>query len=148
MSFLYDGETPAWDIGYEAGDNLQRVVEFVRPGQTVDNWTELVTIQTYNKAVPWGSVEEQIAENARERAERCPGSTEDVIRQMPDGVLIEGKTVNCEQGADEHGVARVLDGTLSRFVVHYAVRGPVEMTPERRTEWIEKLSAIEIISVP
>ena len=56
--------------------------------------------------------------------------------------------MNCEQGADEHGLARILDGVSKRFLVQYAVRGAVTMTPERRAEWIEKLMAVRIMSPP
>ena len=70
-----------------------------------------------------------------------------VIRQTPDGVLNESRIVNCKQGADEYSLVRVIDGDSNRFLVHYAVRGPVEMTPERRTKWIEKLMAIEMMTL-
>lgn len=147
MPFIYEGDERVWDIGHNAGDQLQRVTEFVRPGQTVDNWTELVTWQALNKAFDLGSVEDHMAAYKKDLGARCPGSTMEVIRQMPDGSLYESHIVNCEQGAEEYELARVLDGTSNRFVVRYGVRGEVTMTPERRAEWIEKLMAVQIINL-
>ena len=142
MPFLSGGD---WEFGYETEDDTQIVYEFVRPGQTVDNWTERITVQTLNKAIGLGSVEGQIDSYRNSLDERCPGSTVDVIRQTPDGVIYESNIVNCEQGADEHALVRILDGSYNRFFVHYAVRGESTMTPERRAEWLEELMAFHII---
>ena len=120
MPFLSGGD---WEFGYETEDDTQIVYEFVRPGQTVDNWTEMITVQTLNKAIGLGSVEGQIDSYRNSLDERCPGSTVDVIRQTPDGVIYESNIVNCEQGADEHALVRILDRSYNRFFVHYAVRG-------------------------
>ena len=145
LPFMFEGDERVWDIGYSAGNQVQRLTEFVRPGQTVENWTELVTSQMFNKAFDLGSVEDQIAAHRKDLVARCPGSTVEVIRQTPDGVLYESHVVNCEQGADEHVLTRILDGTSNRFLVQYSVRGAVTMTPERRAEWIEKLMALFIM---
>ena len=146
MPFIL-GDT-GWEVGHSAEDQAQRVTEFVRPGQTVENWTELVTWQAFNKAIDLGSVQDQFAAHQEEIIARCPGSTAEVIRELPDGILYESHVVNCEQGSDEHILARVLDGTSNRFILSYAVRGAVVMTSERRTEWIDKLMTVRIFSLP
>ena len=141
------GDT-GWEVGHSAEDQAQRVTEFVRPGQTVENWTELVTWQTLNKAIDLGSVQDQFAAYQEDIMARCPGSTAEVIRELPDGILYEAHVVNCEQGSDEHILTRVLDGTWNRFLLQYAVRGAVVMTSERQTEWIDKLMTLQIFSLP
>jgi len=143
IPFLHLGEENGWDIGHYAGDQFQRITEFVRPGQAVENWKELVTSHALNKTY-LGSVEDHMAAYKKGLGVRCPGSTVEVIRQMPDGPLYEAHIVNCQQGADEYMLARILDGTSTRFIVQYGVRSEVMMTPERRAEWIEKLMAVEI----
>lgn len=144
LPFAYEGDTRVWNIGYSDENNAERVTEFVRPSQTVENWTELVTVHTFNKAVGLKSVDEMIAAHRNDLTARCPGSTLEVFQQRPDGVLYELLVVNCEAGADEHGLGRVLDGNANRFVVQYAVRDTVTMTPKRRAEWIEELLAVRI----
>ncbi len=144
LPFVFQDNEAVWEIGHAAGDQVQRITEWIRPGQTVENWTELVTCQTFNKANDLGSVEGQFAANQEDLVARCPGSTAEVIRELPDGILYESRVVNCEQGSDEHILARILDGTSNRFVILYAVRGAVAMTPERRTEWIGELMAVKI----
>lgn len=148
VPFLVERGGFVWDIGHSAEDQAQRITEFVRPGQTIENWTELVTQQTFNKAYDLGSIDDHIATHQRELVARCPGTTVEVVRRTSDGVLYESHVVNCEQGADEHVLARVLDGTWNRFVVQYSVRREVTMTPQRRKEWIEKLMDVRIINLP
>jgi hypothetical protein len=130
--------TDEWEHAHSAENQVQRVIEFVRPGQTVDNWTEMFTVLTFNKAFDLGSVEEHVANIVDGFNEHCPGTTLEVIRQMPDGVIYEVNIVNCEQGPDEQSLVRILDGDYNRFAVQYAVRGTVEMTTERRAEWFEE----------
>lgn len=147
IPFLFQGDELIWEMGHSSGDQVQRIAEFVRPGQTVENWTELVTVQTLNKAVDLGSVEGQFAAYQGDIAMRCPGSTAEVLRELSDGILYEAHIVNCEQGSDEHTLARVLDGTSNRFILQYAIREAAAMTPERRAEWIEKLISVQIMSL-
>ena len=37
-----------WQVGYEDGNDRQSLVEFVLPGETVNNWTELYTLQVFH----------------------------------------------------------------------------------------------------
>jgi hypothetical protein len=149
LPFLLDASGKlAWNPGHHAENNVQRLEEYVRTGETVENWTQLVTVETFNKAAGVKSVEDQLATDRNEIASRCPGSTLDVLRKTPDGVLYEEQAVHCPAGADEHILARVLDGHSNRFVVMYSVRGSVTMTPERRAEWIEKLMAVQMLTSP
>jgi hypothetical protein len=49
LPFVFEADTPVWKIGYSERDQVQSIDEFVRPGQTVENWTELVTVQRRKK---------------------------------------------------------------------------------------------------
>ena len=134
-----------WEIGYGGKTPDQMLVEYVRPGQTVENWTEMVSVQAFNKGFNPVSIEDELVRVRNSLDELCPGSTLALIRQMPDGVIYESRSVNC-QGSGEHALVRILDGIYSRFVVHYAVRGAMTMTPARRAEWIEGLTTFRILS--
>ncbi|MHC4742233.1 MAG: hypothetical protein ACYS8Z_09990 [Planctomycetota bacterium] len=133
-----------WEYAYGWDNEAQMLAEFVRPEQTVENWTEMVTVETYNKAFDLGSVEELIVRFRNGLDELCPGSSVEVIRQTPDGVIYESVNVISEQCNGEHELVRIFDGIYNRFLVHYAVRGAATMTPERRAEWLEELMACGI----
>ncbi|MHC4742232.1 MAG: hypothetical protein ACYS8Z_09985 [Planctomycetota bacterium] len=136
-----------WEYAYGWEKPDRMIAEYVRPGQTVEkNWTELLTVDTYNKAFALASVEDHIANFRKILDQDCPGSTVEVIRQAPNGVIFESDIVNCEghPGEHEQGLARIIDGAYNRFIVTYGVRGAVTMTPERRAEWLEELMTLSI----
>lgn len=145
--FHQDGEL-AWKVGHSAESEAQHILELVRPDESVEDWTELVTVHTLNKAAGLGSIEDHLAGHRDEVTARCPASTVEVLRQGPDGALYELRVLDCERGPDEHILGRILEGESNRFVVHYAVRDPVSMTADRREEWIDKLTALEIAQGP
>ena len=144
-SFGVDGERQ-WNIGHQAENEVGRITEFVRPEENVENWTELLTVLTYDKAlidlVPLEEVAEQLREDF---VSQNPGSTLTVIREEPNSVLFESHVKGSGAVPDEDHVARILDGWWKRFLISYAVRAPVIMTPERRAEWIEWLSETSIL---
>jgi len=148
LPFIDEDQTSEWKIGYSTGNQLQRVTEFVRQGETVENWTEMIVSQTFNKAVGLVDVSDQIDAYREDITSRCPGSTVNVIQLTADDALYEAQITNCAQGADENMIARILDGTGNRFIIQYTVRGTVTMTSERQAEWIKKLMSAWIISVP
>ena len=147
MPFTFEGGTQAWSVGHETGNAVLRVVEFVRPGETIDNWTELVTVQTFNKAVDIGSVENQVAEFRRNLTARCSEATLEPIPEHAADLLYESRVTNCKVGDDEYNLTRIVEGRANRFIVQYAVRRTKTMTPERRAEWIPKLSAVQIMDL-
>ena len=132
---------------HSAGSNVARLVEFVQPGETVDNWTELVTIQTFNKRVDRGSIDDFLKNYREEVASRCPGSSVDVIRRESNSLLYESKIANCPTGPDEQNIGRLLDGHANRFLITYAVRSPKSMTEGRRSTWIDNLSTMSIMEL-
>ena len=133
-SYFKDGETP-WERAYEADG----IVEMVRSGQTLDDWTELLTIQTFDKDVLVGSIDEMVDAHQKRLIERCPGSTFGEVQRSPNSILFESNIVGSD-APDEQNVSRILDGEQFRFFIIYAVREPLQMTEARKTDWIERLS--------
>jgi len=148
LPFLFSGQVPLWNVGSEASNDVMRLTEFVKPGETVDNWTELVTIETFNKAVNIGTVEAQMDGSRRDLVARCPGSTIEAISGQAATGLYESSVMGGGKSPDEHNITRVLDGHDNRFIVQYAVRGTKTMTPDLRAEWIKNLSAVTIMGPP
>ncbi len=136
-----------WEIAHSAEDATQRVQEFVRPGQNVDNWTELVTVQTFNKKVDWGSIDDMLSKQRKNLVSRCPGSTLNVVRREATSLLYESNIINCSEGRDEQSIGKLLDGRNNRFLIIYGIRSPMSMTAAQRKEWIDKLSETSIAAL-
>lgn len=145
--FVFEDGEQVWHLAHAAENDSIRIMKWTRSGEAQEEWTELVTVYTFNKAAPIGSrsLEEHFAAHREEVTSRCPGSTLEILREEPD-LLYELRVIDCAEGGDEHIVGRVIDRVENRFVVQYAVRPPASMTPERREEWLEKLSEVEVLA--
>ena len=147
MPFAADGDSLVWVVGHEQEiEDTQLLVEMVRPPETVEDWTELVTVQTFNKrAVDWGDLDAFLTLHRDEVEKRCPGSSLEIRARDSKSLLYEHRIVNCAQGAPETSMGRVLDGDDNRFMLQYAVRSPLELDEARRTEWTAKLQDVRIV---
>lgn len=67
---------PGWIIGSSKEQpNLYSITEFIREGDSLKNWHELVTIQDFNLKSGIGSPEAMFNHLKVLREEECPGST-------------------------------------------------------------------------
>jgi len=117
QEYLIGGFNPGeWKIGHQTADRNQRVTEFIRPGEKIDSWTELLTAQLLRKSAYPASVDDMVAASHQKLASRCPQATINVIaRQAPSateesGMLFEWTVKNCPPDADQHDMARTAPG--------------------------------------
>lgn len=145
-SLTVDGKRQ-WNIGRRTKNEEGRITELVRPGENVEDWTELVIVQTFDRAsVALVPLSDMPAVSREALVSRNPGSTVIVIREEPNSLLYESYVRGSGDEPDQQNVARILDGRWKRFVITYAVRSPLTMTPERRAEWIEWLMETSILT--
>src|SRR2546427_1096521 len=107
-------ELKEWTVGRQRSDQNQRIVEFVRPGEKIDSWTELFTSQVLRKPTNLGAIDALVARVHADDAKLCPnGFVQNVIAQgsrtetEEASILYESKFTNCSPHADQHEVARV-----------------------------------------
>ena len=79
------GFDPAeWMVGNQArGAGL---TEFVRPGEKIDNWTELLTAQLLRRSAYPATVDEMVSGSHQALVKRCPEATMNVIARQAQGV--------------------------------------------------------------
>jgi hypothetical protein len=139
-------QTVKWKKGFEHGGRGQAyIVEFVPEGETVDNWSKMITVQNFTmKDVPNSSTPETLMNEVKAKMQsRCPGVTWNVIQKGESEILYEWRIENCSPNPDQHEVAKIMDGAVNRFVVHYVSK--VKMLPEdERTDWIKRLQDAKI----
>src|SRR2546430_13342024 len=61
-----------WTVGRQRSDQNQRIVEFVRPGEKIDSWTELFTSQVLRKPPNPGPIDALVARVHADDAKLCP----------------------------------------------------------------------------
>src|ERR1039457_142695 len=94
-----------WHIGYQAGDQQGALREYVLPGQTVDNWQELVTSRySAVRVKPRAMFEYFKSQISRD----CPSLQISVIEESSDSILFEWKHGGCQGYPAQHEIQRIV----------------------------------------
>jgi hypothetical protein len=135
---------PGWKSGYYAEiPNQYSITEFIREGEEIDNWHELLTIQNF-ASKSWGSPEDAFNALKKIREQECPGLTKwNVLQKNETSILFESQSQACLGWSAHHELAKIVDGKYNRFWVAYTVK-VYQMPPDKRSEWIDRLSQAEV----
>jgi len=140
-----------WTVGHQASDQNQRIFEFVRPGEKIDNWTELLTFQVLRKAANPEPIDAMVGRIHGDVAKLCPnGFVQNVIAQgFPTeieeaSIIYEWKVTKCPPHTDQHEVARVMYGKFSIFRLAYVAK-TANLASEKREKWIKDLKGARIM---
>ncbi len=138
---------PGWKVGNSAkGPNHSSIIEYIREGDDINNWRELVTIQSFRKSrgAP-SSPEETLKVLKAIREKECTGSTEwNVIDKNENSILFESQAKPCLGWPEQHEIEKIVDGKNSRFILHYAAK-VYQLPPDTRTKWIKKFAEATIL---
>ncbi len=120
------------------------IMEFVRVGDDVSHWKELVTVQDFRKSSAIKSPDITLEKLKAMHEKRCPGATEwNVIDQKEDNLLYEWHQKSCADQPEQSELVRVLYGKQNVFFLHYAVKSH-EFPPDARAEWIKRFNEAAI----
>lgn len=115
-------------LGYNAAQDGQEIYEFVREGETVEDWTAMVTIQIFHGLadVPPDAFGSQLADGWKGA---CPDSTvnklvEDQINGFPYSLWAFTCANNPQTGKPETMWFKGISGSDSYYSVQYAYRLP------------------------
>jgi hypothetical protein len=143
LEFALDEE---WKVANSAGARNYTILEFVRQGDDINSWKELVTMQNFGRSRGYRSPSETIDELKALREKECPGVTQwNVIEKTENSILFEWHAKECLGQPEQCEVSRILYGKRNVFVLHYAAKVH-ELTPETRAEWIKRFAAASINS--
>lgn len=137
---------PEWKVGNIASTRVYTIKEFIRDGDDINNWKELVTIQKFwETSKP--SPEHVLNDLKRLKEKECPGATEwTVIDKNENSILYEWQEKPCLGWPDQHEIARILVGKYSQHFLRYTAKVH-ELAPETRAEWIKTLSGARVAVV-
>jgi hypothetical protein len=133
---------PEWLAAHHANANGYTILEFVRQGDDINSWKELVTIQKFVGSSK--SPEETLNHLKKLREKECPGATEwNVIEKNENSILYEWQVKPCRGWPEQHEIARIIRGKHDLYFLHYAAKVH-EIAPETREQWIKTLSSATI----
>jgi hypothetical protein len=141
-----DAQTPGfdgrgWTVGHRQSNGVQTLIEYVLPGQNVENWRELVTSQVLSQAVPVAPFVERLRASL---SQGCPSLVWNVIRQEEKTVTYEWRDSGCGGFEPQYELGRIAieDRTLYRLA--YAIKTKAPLAAAKRSAWLEILARVPL----
>lgn len=137
---------PDWKIGFSVEQpNDYSILEFIREGDDIENWHELLTIHNFVLKPNLGSPEEMFNNLKKIHEKDCPGATTwNVIHKDEKSILYEWQAKPCLGFPDQHEIARIIDGKYNRFLFRYTAK-VYQLESNLRRKWIERFSQAKVI---
>jgi hypothetical protein len=138
----FDGRN--WTVGNHQESGGQRLTEYVLPGETVDNWKELVTSTVY----PPVPIEALVDRIHALMSKDCPSLVWNTIQQDERAAVFEWYDAGCGGYEPQVELDRLLIQSDGLYRLAYAVKmkGPLE--PKRRKQWLDILTQVPLAEGP
>ena len=144
-TIVFHFDNRSWKLGWQGPDPKNQLFnEYVISGETVENWTELVTIQMLpgvQKTIDAKSFAmEAISELGKKFGSEFSGTaysnedSADILVQWQ----VEGLGKN-----NGYEIARYFPGKNSLIIIHYASKSPI--SDQHRDAWVELLQAAKVV---
>jgi hypothetical protein len=127
-----------WKEGHTATSANPIVIEYVLPGETVQNWTELVTLLIVSNVslnVDATRFAADVEAQHRSRKPGCALVAQRVLSSNPTSVLYEQSLVNCAPFRDEFSIRKAIRGPTTISEVSYAKTS--KLTDLEKKKWVE-----------
>lgn len=129
-----------WVVGTHEGNPQAMLLQFVAQGETMDDWTALVTMQAFTLGEGGQFPDaEQAARMLEERMRvRCPQVEWSELSRTAWSVTYRWRTRGCANQPDESEVARVIVSPTRTLRIAYTARpGPLSAADhERLARWL------------
>lgn len=132
-----------WVLNKEAEDKEQGIRVYNLKGETMDKWTEMVTVQAFFGLQLQATPEDYMNGMIKSLKETCRDSTSDLIRKGNNDVVYEWQMGPCSGQEPQGEIVRVISGDQAMYVIHYASkRSPLD--PAKKEEWLKLLDAVTL----
>lgn len=134
----------SWKLGWSQNKEGAAYEEYILNGETVENWSELVTVQFFpglNKSTNPDIFE---ANQKMNLSFVCPSVKWESLYQSADERIWKWSITGCQGQPDQSEIARLKRTDEGFHIWHYAIKkSPIPS--EKEKTWLDKLKAIEVI---
>ncbi len=122
-----------WKIGYSSDKGNQSIMEWVLPGESVQNWSELITLQTFSR-VPTNVTPEYLAKSRESSYKKsCTKVTQTTLSTTRTETMVELATSECAPARDEYHIEKFIRGPYTIHRVAYSKTAP--FNDAEREKW-------------
>jgi hypothetical protein len=141
-SFIANGKE--WQLGFTDSQN-GLFKEYVLAGETVDNWSELITVQRYSN--PNGIPVQGYADQFKASLEQSvAGNLQfNILKEDAENLYYEFQVTEDPVHPDQYETARIESEGGEIWFVHYAIKN-AEIDKSEKEAWIRTLSTDDLKS--
>lgn len=132
-----------WDEGHSASQGGQSVAEYVLPGESVQGWSELVTVQAIRGLGLQVTPEKLYDATLAEAKKTCRDPSSRVIASSATELLFEEDMVHCAPLRDEYAIRKFIRAPNAMFMMHYAKSSP--LSAEDKAKWTELVGRSHVL---
>jgi hypothetical protein len=134
----FDGR--GWTVGNRQENATEILTEYVLPGQTVEDWRELVTSTVFHQAVPLDRFVNRLRSSL---GEGCPSLVWNLIQQDQKTAIYEFHDAGCGGFEATSEIDRVtIESDKRMYRLAYAAKVKGTLPPTRRKEWLDILTLV------
>ena len=136
-----------WRLGHRAVAGNQLILEYVLSGETVENWSELITVQAFPGLQETTTPEELMFAAKTPTLADCPDAMWNVLRQSDDEIVFEWRMENCTgpyDSDDQYEVSKIIRHPLALHRVAYTTKRQPHLPEQERSAWTERIYAAEL----
>ncbi len=139
----FDGRT--WIVGSHDANEQQAITEYVPEGETIDNWTELVTISEFIGLQDEVTAMQVMTSMMQMAEENCFGVKKNILQsEGTNSIIFEWETKGCKAeipggSAPEFDISRIIISNDRIFVMQHASK--TALSAEKRDQWITIISS-------
>lgn len=134
----------SWKLGWSQNKDGGVFEEYVLDGESVENWSELVSIQFFPGLEEKTNLDIFEAAQKRNAALVCPSIKWEPIYQAEDERIWKWSITECPGQPDQSEIARLKRTDEGFHVWHYAIKkSPIPL--EKEEIWLEKLKAFKVV---
>ena len=133
----FDGRN--WKLDF-SGEGVGSILEFIIDGETVYNWTGMITYNKLSALANGNTVKGYVDGFIKSISQACPGISSNIISQSDNEVIFEWSIVDCQGQQDQGEVDRVVATNDSVNILHYAAKPSVQ----NKQQWVEIFNKINL----
>jgi len=138
--WVFEFDERLWALGYSQAAGDRAIREYVLAGESVENWTELVTTLYAGVSVEPHALYEHFRNDI---ARDCASLEISVVEETATSVLFEWRHQGCQGIAAQHELHRVVNTGTSTYSLAF-VEKTQKLTAEKRGTWLSILRAASI----
>lgn len=137
-NFAFDSRP--WQLVYQAANRQNATREYVLIGQTVHDWSELVSSYYAAGEIPLRAFFEEFR---RGLAHDCPSLRVSIIEETADSILFEWRHTGCQGQPAQHEIRRIESVEAGTLMLSF-VEKTRELSAEKRATWLAIIKAASV----